>query len=320
MGEKQETKLKADFWVERVLPVTVVATLLAASSVSKAQKEPSDLPLDSFLLRIENAKFGRVEASLDGGESYLLLGRVIHPAANASGEKAAKTVGDVVKSGGGSLAFAVAPGQALKILYSPSGRNGTQVGSRSLTVFSASEIVADLPTESGTINDFLPQAKSKTLLQSGSRGAFKFPSGYSVTLGDKFIFTVPIPSSKSEPTLSAPDYALLRKRKDDFDARILALNKAYDLGALGRAKREKRRIVSGRLKFLPKLPEDEPEPIVAVSYSIDGDVIALHNSLPSVFNWDTQNILNGEHVIEVKGLSKYDTTVTSIRIMIVVNN
>lgn len=314
-------KLKADFLVGRVFPVAFIAlSLLAASSVSQAQKELSDLPLDSFLLRIENAKFGRVEASLDGGESYLLLGRVIHPATSASGDKAAKTVGDVVKSGSGSLAFAVAPGQTLKFRYSPSGRNGNQIGSRSLAVFSATEIVADLPTESATINDFLPQTKSKTLLQSGNRGAFKFPPGYIVTLGDKFIFTVPIPSSKSEPSVVTSDYSLLRKKKDDFEARILALNKAYELGALERAKREKRRIVSGRLKFLPKLPEDEPEPIVAVSYSIDGDVIALHNSLPSVFNWDTHNILNGEHVIEVKGLSKYDTTVTSVRIMIVVNN
>ncbi len=313
--------MKADFLIGRVLPVPFIAlTLLAAPSVSQAQKELSDLPLDTFLLRIENAKFGRVEASLDGGESYLLLGRVIHPATNASGDKAAKMVGDVFKSGGGSLAFAVAPGQNLKFRYSPSGRKGTQIGNRSQTVFSASEIVADLPTESGTINDFLPQAKSKTLLQSGSRGAFKFPSGYYVTLGDKFIFTVPIPSSKSESAVAASDYVLLRKRKDDFDARILALNKAYDLGALERAKREKRRIVSGRLKFLPKLPEDEPEPIVAVSYSIDGDVIALHNSLPSVFNWDTHNISNGEHVVEVRGLSKYDTVVTSIRFLIVVNN
>ena len=313
--------MKTDFWVGRVLPVLFLTlTLLAVTSASQAQKELSDLPLDSFLLRVENAKFGRVEASLDGGESYLLLGRVVHPATNASVDKAAKTVGDVVKSGGGSLTFAVAPGQALKFRYSPTGRNGNQIGSRSQTVFSASEIVADLPTEIGTINDFLPQAKSKTLLQSGNRGAFKFPSGYYVTLGDRFIFTVPTPSSKSEPTLSAPDYALLRKRKDDFDARILALNKAYDLGALGRAKREKRRVVSGRLKFLPKLPVDEPEPIVAVSYSIDGDVIALYNSLPFEFNWDTHNIVNGEHVVELRGLSKYNTTVTSIRIMIVVNN
>ena len=164
--------MKTDFWVGRVLPVLFLALiLLAASSVSQAQKELSDLPLDSFILRIENAKFGRVEASLDGGESYLLLGRVVHPATNASVDKAAKTVGDVVKSGGGSLTFAVATGQALKFSYTPSGRNGNQIGSRSKTVFSASEIVADLPTEIGLISDFLPQAKSKTLLQSGNRGA-----------------------------------------------------------------------------------------------------------------------------------------------------
>ena len=90
------------------------------------------------------------------------------------------------------------------------------------------------------------------------------------------------------------------------------MNKVYVLSALGKAKWEKRQIVQGNLIFLPKLLVAEPEPIVAISYSIEGDMIALHNSLPSVFNWKIHNRNNEEPTFEVRGQSKYNTALASI--------
>ncbi len=324
MPRKQETEFKINFRIERLLVVALLAlTFSGAFLPSQAQKEPINIPLDSFLLRVENAKFGRVEASLDAGETYLLLGRVLHPATNSRSEKAAKTIGEVVRSAGDFVSFSVLQGQVLKLRHAPPTQNEKR-GGRVPFSFAASEIVTDLQTHEGHLGELLPQLKSKTLLQSGSRGAFQFPDGYAVAIGDRFVFTVPIavPIAAPKPKISSDssEFSMMRKKKEEIEARLISLSKEYEAGAIERAKREKRRITSGWLRFVPKLPPNEPEPVIAISYAVDGVVIALHNSLPSVFNWDTHNIGNGEHVVEVRGLSKYDTVVTSVRILIVVSN
>ena len=68
-----------------------------------------------YRLRVENADYGSVALSMDGGRRYTLIGRVTRPASSVSVEREARTAGTVLRSSGEGLAFAVNLGQALKL-------------------------------------------------------------------------------------------------------------------------------------------------------------------------------------------------------------
>ena len=285
--------------------------------VATAQSEALSTPANSFLLRVENAQFGRIEASLDRGKSFFLIGRVQRPATNQASERNAKTVGEVFQSTGSIIAFTSAKGRILRLRSEPS--PSRQRGGSSGRI-SDSEVGTDLEPDKGLFGGLAPPVKSEVRLQTGNRDPSPFPNEYVAALGDSFVFTVPIPLRKSRDGAVVPIQNRLKSRFDEVSTTLALQSKSYQDGAIDRAKRQKRKIVAGRLRLVLKLPSDEPEPITAVSYSIDGEVVALHNSLPSVLDWDTTSLSNGEHVFEIRALNKYTTLVTAMRILVVVNN
>ena len=285
----------------------------------QAQEEAPGIPLDSFLVRVENARFGRVEVSLDGGVSYSLLGRVQHPATAPEKDRSSKVAGDAKSISKNRLSFAVAPTEIL--LLSPevaSGKSGRQ--KLASARIPASEIVTDIAPEKSLFDCFPKSQKIAVLLQSGIREPSPLPSGYVVHLGDTFVFRAPIISAEKKPSALGSDSNALKARYEEIAGKLRSYSNAYASSAIDRAKRSKRKIVSGLLRLVPKLPENEPEPITTLSYAMDGEVIALHNSLPSVFIWDTTRLTNGEHLIEIRAMSQYATLISTNRILIVVNN
>jgi hypothetical protein len=261
-----------------------------------------------------------VEASLDGGKSYILLGRVAKPATAAAPDKKAIMPGVLLRGSSEGMAFAVAGGFALKIL--PISAGLTRARSASVSSSLAGEIVTSVSSERGVFGKLAPPAGSRVMLQALSHLPGPFPDGYSVSAADSFVILadLPLPQIVGPTIQSDADRAVL------FEHSLRALFESiaadYRNSAIQRAVADKRKVVSGTLRVRPNLPENEPDPITAITYAIDdGDnVVCARTTAPYLFDWDTSSVKDGEHVIEVRGLSANGNVITRVRYLVVINN
>ncbi len=311
----------------RAICAGMLIFVLFDSSPGKCQDSPPAAPdtvvvisHDTYRLRIENAPFGRIEASVDSGEHFLIIGRVTKPARLAAPDKLAREAGTIIRSTSDGIAFAVAPGHALKILPA------AESSSRSKPPDSA--IVTDMKPRTGLFGAFLPPVGTDALQQVGHAKWSRYPDGLTPTEDTVFAFIVTLPfinggadgaSASRAVAASAPDSAVLA-RLAEVRKRLVELSDQYTVSALARAKETNRAVLSGVVSLRAKLPVGEPEPIAAVTYSIDGDPVSAQNTFPAVFAWDTTRVRNGEHVVEVRALSKNTTVITRVRTLVVVDN
>ena len=297
-----------------------LAAVLSLTVVARCQEIPPAAPdtalamsRETYRLRVENAKYGRIELSIDGGEHFVLVGRVLKPAAVATPGADAEHPGSVVRSSGDGFAFGVAPGQIIKILPD------TNVARRGKLPGSA--ITTDIKPHTGIFGEDCPPLGTAALQQPG-HGAWRvFPNGFTPSEDDWFGFVIPVPEVRGIAAVATapPDPAVLA-RLTATRKRLAALADDYASQAIARARAGKRDIVSGLVILRAKLPSGEPEPITAVTYSIDGDIVSAQNTLPSTYGWNTARVSNGEHVIEIRALSKYATVVTRVRVLVLVSN
>lgn len=284
---------------------------------------------ETYRLRVENARYGRIEVSLDGGANYLLLGRVSHPAKSAAPDRSATRVGLVLRGSIEGFAFAVAPGFAIKIMPAPpasSNLRGTTARSGSGGGSSA-EIVTSILPERGLFGKLLPPAGCKVLFQAPSHTPGPFPEGYSASQTDAFVVIAEIPTSAA--AFGPPQQADTTSDADKnariaFEHGVRALFESialqYRESAIPRAITEKRKVVAGTLTLRPNLPPDEPDPITAVTYAIDDNVVCARTTAPYLFGWDTTSVTDEEHVVEVRGLSANGSVITRVRYLVVINN
>ncbi len=275
---------------------------------------------DTYRLRVENAQFGRIEVSVDGGERFLLIGRVTKPATLAAPDPLSRESGYIVRSSGDGIAFAVAAGQVLKLL--PVG----DTPPRGKVPDCA--ILTDIKVRTGIFGECLPPVGAEALQEVGRSPWRRYPDGLTPTDETVFAFVVTLPSvhgaadpvavSQSSPA-AAPDPALLAKLAE-VRKRLAETSEQYAGSAMARARDTKRPVLSGIVALRAKLPVGEPEPIAAVTYSIDGDIVSAQNTFPAAYGWDTARVPNGEHVVEVRALSKYRTVITRVRTLVVVDN
>jgi hypothetical protein len=304
-------------WLPRLAALCV---LLPAAAPTLAQ-EPPPAPdtayttsRDTYRLRVENVRYGRIEVSVDCGEHFLLIGRVTRSATVPAADRQALRAPSVVRSSGDGIAFATGDGQVLKLLPAQPPRVRGKAP--------PCAVETDLPPHAGLFGDFCPPPGTAALEQAGRDAWRPLPAGFTPTDDDVFAFVVTVPSIHSEGA-GDPDHpptpgflarlAAARKQLADLAAR-------YTDGAMARAKEAGRSVVSGLVTLRPKLPTGEPEPITAITYCVDGDIVSAQNVFPSNYGWDTTRCSNGEHVVEVRALSKYATVVTRARTLVVVNN
>jgi hypothetical protein len=308
---------------------------------------PDALPTETYRLRVENTMFGRVEASVDEGAHYTLVGRVLQPVTTAIPDKTATTPGVVLRSVGEGLAFAVAPGQILKLRPgmktpntqhlntsttqppTPNARTPERPNAQSKIEHSKSKNSApepaalrtDLEPKKRFFGEWLPPAGTTVRLQMGTRSPGPFPEGYAPGQEDVFLFLVALPLPAPKAGEPAPSEEQRRKEyQQEIGKRLEALGQAYKEDALARARLEKRPVVSGYLTLRAKLPVGEPEPISAVTYAVDGDVVAAQNVMPFSYGWDTRRVPDGEHVVEIRALSQYATVISRVRALVFVQN
>lgn len=303
---------------------------LAAPSVLAGQNAPSvsDLPNESYRLRVENIRYGRVEMSADGGEHYVLVGRVARPATKKATDKTAKTAGVLLRVSGNGLVFSVAPGRTLSLRpeQTPALPGDEPHGRHLPPSFTAdpSAILTNLSPDQGLFGDLLPPTSSPAYIQFGTSDLSSFPDGYALGDGDVFVFvvTLPTPKSASSPSLTSiqPVQPTLAWKNAATLKRIQTLGQAYEAGAVARARAEKRVVVSGTLTLRANIPAGEPDPVAAVTYLVDGDMIAVQNVAPYDYALDTHRFPDGEHVVEIRAVSGHSSLISKVRALIVVQN
>ena len=252
---------------------------------------------------------GRVEVSADGGTHYRLVGRVTKSAKQPDVDRGADKAGVVLRSGAEGLAFAVAPGQALKLFPVPIPHIRKKRGKTFVIPMpqEKSGIYTDLPAKTGIFGDLRPGRNSLVQVESDAGRPQAFPDIFVTNERNIFVFTPTVPGT---PNPKAPP----------LSEQIDALANSYDAGALARARAAHRPIVSGVWTLHAKLPPNEPDPIVYVSYVVDDDTVATQNTAPFSFSWDTKRVPNGEHLVEIRALNSLGALVTHIRALVVVDN
>ncbi|HLJ55896.1 MAG TPA: hypothetical protein VKT77_12730 [Chthonomonadaceae bacterium] len=267
---------------------------------------------ETYRLRVENARFGRIELSVDGGEHFLLVGRVLKPASLAAPDRAAKEPGVVVRSSADGIAFSIAPGQVLKLLPAPAHPTRAKVADCA--------IATDIRPAAAPFGDLGPAIGGAVLQQVGNAPWSHYPSGLTPTDETVFGFIVALPGLCADGASHAPPGPSVMAKLADARKRLTEQCARYAEGAASRATENGRSIVSGKVLLRAKVPEGEPEPITAVSYSINGDVVSMQNTLPSEYYWDTTRLPNGEYVVEIRGYSARASVVSRVRALVVVKN
>jgi hypothetical protein len=266
---------------------------------------------DTYRLRVQNALFGRVEVSIDNGEHFHLIGRVTRTAAAPAPDAQARAAGTIVRSSGDGIAFSLGPGQILKLLPAAADPR---------TKIPLCAIVTDLKARSGIFGEFLAPPGTAAQVRV-AHGAWRpVPDGFALGDDDGFAFTVTVPTVQGAADASGPPELAALARLAEARRLISGLCDQYAAQALMRAHDAKHAVVSGVVILRPKLPAGEPEPITAITYSVDGDIVSAQNILPSEYGWDTTRLPNGEHVVEIRALSKYATVITRVRTLVFVNN
>ncbi len=268
---------------------------------------------ESYRLRLHNQEFGPVEASADGGHTWATVGRVLRSATATVPDRTASGAEAVLRSTGLGLAICIGPSLALKVrpFHSVVPLARGKSSKIRLPPPELGAVLTNLEQERELFGDLAPPEGSPAGLQMGD-SIQPFPQDYAPSAEDRIVIRVSLPAPAGER--SAESWPS-RVRK-----RIEALAKAYASEAAGRARSEGRSVVSGNLTLNARLPAGEPDPIAAVTYSVDDQVIAAQNVAPFSYVWDTRRVQDGEHVVEIRALNGSANVVTRVRALIVIAN
>lgn len=287
------------------------------SEAQQAAREPAAaLAMETYRLRVENVLYGRVEISLDRGGHTILIGRVLRPTVKTTVEKAVTTPGIVLRGQSEGVAFCTATGRVMKLLPASVPGRPARPGKRAAPA--PVGILTDIPRGKGLFADLLPPAGTAVRVLSDTPREAAFPEGYTPAIEDVFVFHVrlPLPAADADRTDAQREETL----RESVRTEVTALQSAYAAGAVARARKAGRKIVAGTLTLRALLPPGEPDPITAVTYMVDGRFMAAQDTAPFVYPWNTRNVEEGEHVVEIRAVNRNTRPVTQVRVLVVVQN
>ncbi len=290
----------------RCLAQQVVPNAPSASSVASPAATA-----ETYRLRVENELYGRVEASFDGGKSYILLGRVTHPS-TAVVSDASVSPGSVLRASSEGIAATTCAGSIIKI------RPALAAASAAATRQKDVEIITSLSSSKGVFAKLLPPVGSTVLLHRPEHTPGPFPEGYTLSPGDALVVVVSIPPPGPVSDVIGAGREITWQHS--VRAQLESIAAEYSESAIIRAESEKRKVTSGTLTLRPNLSPDEPDTVLAVTYLIDDIPVCARTTAPYLFGWDTTTVSDGEHVIEVRALSSSGSVITRTRYLIVVKN
>lgn len=287
---------KSSFSISIFICMALRLTLLATA------QPPETAAKEASRLRVANIQYGKIEFSTDAGKTYHLVGRVLTAAATVFPLKDVQSPGTVFKSNKDGIVFVVAPGMSLKLRP-----QHTASASRPSTT-EPGAIISNLKAGESLFGKLLPAVGSAVRLQTRANSLSAFPTIFAPSDSDLFVF---VATSEEKENQEA---------KAERDKQIETLSKGYRDKATERAKTEKRTVANGTLTLRAKLPPNEPDPIAAVIYLIDGELAAIQNAPPYLYPWDTRRVPDGEYAVEIRGMNKQGNIVTKVRALVAVDN
>jgi len=244
---------------------------------------------ETYRIRVMNTLYGAVDASFDGGETWLLIARVVKPAADrvpgATNDEPA-----VEKSGSQGMAFGVGDGKRVRLLPdTPANRRDP-----------AAIVVNQTPVGS-LFKDLLPTVGSP-VQEVVNRKPGPLPADYVPAENDQLVFIV---------SRTGPDAAKMA-------GYIREASQRYQDTAIAKLRAAGRKPISGYLT-LTAAPSAGDNP-GAITFLLDGAVIGILNRAPYTLRLDTRTWSNGEHLVEVRGLNENGASYTQKRVLVVVDN
>ena len=258
------------------------ATLLGILALCQTQTAPRP-DGHGFTLRVQNTQYGPIEASSDGGAHFAIVGRVLQPANGAALLTPPPRPGDRVVS------FLVGPNRFL-ILRAAESRPAAD----------PAVIHTDIEPGDSIFGRLQPRPGTRLFLSTDAVES-PLPAGYAPSSGDTLLAHSPA-------------------AENVVASLITAAARAYAARSAARAKRYGWRITSGTLPLEASVPEKDLKPIEAVTYSIDGVMIAAQNTPPWKQEWDTRTVPDGEHVVEIAALDGAGSVMTRARALVVTQN
>ncbi len=301
-----------------VVPLIFLCTVAPSPGVSlgKRLRSMPDRASETYRLKIENAPFGRIEISTDGGKHYRTIGRVTREALGTRTQNGTDEKGTVWKSSRDEITFLTAPGRSVSLrpqrLFAGKGKGRKKLPDlpeADRTGAVKTVIESNLASGTGVFGDLLPTPGSPVKLLNGRGEAETFSEIYKPKEGDTYYIRVALADEKGEV-----------KPGETLAEEAARLADDYKAGAVLRAKATGRKIVSGTLTLKAALPSDEPDPIQFVTFLIDGEEVSTSNAAPFSYDWDTRRAEPGEHVVEVKAFSRSYRLLTQSRLLLVVKN
>jgi hypothetical protein len=255
----------------------------------KGEGEAKPQSAETYRIRVMNTLYGAVDASFDGGESWLLIARVMKPAVERV-PGASKDEAVVERAGAQGMAFGVGDRRLMRLLPDTAANRRDP----------AAIVVNQTPVGS-LFKDLLPTPGSD-VMQVMNRRAVPMQSGYHPGDNDQLLFIV--------------------RRTDPEAARmatyIKEASQRYQDTAIAALRARGKKPVSGFLT-INATPSAGDSP-GAVTFLLDGAVVGILNRAPFSLRLDTRNWSNGEHLVEVRGLNDNGASYTQTKAVVVVDN
>jgi hypothetical protein len=252
-------------------------------------QSPVQQPAESYRLRISNSLYGAVEVSADRGQTWTLIGRV-QKAALTPSDGGVATLPMVERASKEGLAFAIGGRRLLRVLpdLPANYKNG-------------SAIVINHARMEGLFKELLPAVGSEIQQIVGKREA-PLPADFVPHDGDVFLITC---KESLIPVEKLPEQVKL-------------LGQKYQDSVLERLRKAGKKPTSGTLTVSVNVaPGDKPG---ALTYYLDGEVLAIQNQPPFVLKVDTKRWPNGEHVLEARAVDANGGILTQKKTLLYIEN
>ncbi len=260
----------------------------AAVSFVQANSQDNSLP-ETFRLRINNSLYGSVEASPDKGTTWFLIARVLKPAVDRA-PCTETTLPVVVRGGTTGFAISVGSNHLLRVL--PDGHSTKQ---------DPAAITLNVASRTWPFTELLPNNGSFVQQQVANR-LRPIPLEFTPSNEDTLVIIVSHPGVTPESARTI----------------ISDCSQLYDALARKRLDAQKKRPSTGILTVNVKLPQEDK--FAALTYYLDGSLIAIQNRSPFVMRQDTRKWTNGEHVIEARAIDNSNHQITSRKTLVYIDN
>lgn len=256
--------------------------LISRAAVNAQSTEP-------YRIRIANTLYGPVDISTDKGQTWTMVARVQRAATIPSdgGTAAAPSVERANKDG---IAFGVGSRRLVRILpdLPASYKNPSAI------------VVSMLPAL-GLFREMLPPLGSAVTQFIGKHEA-PLAADYVPHEGDVLIIGCPISSLPAEK-IAEQIKLMVDRYKESVAARLRTQGK---------------KPTNGILTVTVNVPAGEK--VGALTYFVDGEVVAIQNTAPFVVKLDTRKWANGEHLLEARAVDGGGAVVTQKKTLLFVEN